>query len=175
MCERELETEQNCNLLTPHSIGHNHVSFPFSWAANPRAWWPSLSGTCSSIQHLLSNCNCSIGGQRAHSAGCYLSLPHLVSKSSDLQLTDFLSSPGLYNNLTSTLLPASVTISHSFNPSTIKVIITWYSSTGCTCYLHRYISYFDSLAGSEVNMQHYLPLCFLFSLLVIVSMHRRYL
>ena len=30
------------------------------------------------------------------------------------------------------------------------------SSTGCTCYLHRYISYFDSLAGSEVNMQHLL-------------------
>ena len=29
------------------------------------------------------------------------------------------------------------------------------SSTGCTCYLHRCISSFDSLAGSEVNMQHY--------------------
>ena len=27
------------------------------------------------------------------------------------------------------------------------------SSTGCTCYLHRCISYFDSLVGSEVNMQ----------------------
>ena len=25
--------------------------------------------------------------------------------------------------------------------------------TGCTCYLHRCISYFDSPAGSEVNMQ----------------------
>ena len=107
-----------------------------------------------SFQHLLSNCNCSIGGQRAHSAGCWLSLPHLVSNSSDLQLTDFLSSPGLYNNLTSTLLPASVTISHSFNPSTVKVIISWYSSTGCTCYLHSCISYFDSPAGSEVNIQH---------------------
>ena len=45
--------------------------------------------------------------------------------------------------------------SHSFNPSTVKVIF-WYSSTGCTCYLHRYISYFDSLA--RVNMQHYKPL-----------------
>ena len=39
-----------------------------------------------------------------------------------------------------------------FNPSTAKVI-SWYSSTGCTCYLHRCISYFDSLAGSEVNIQ----------------------
>ena len=60
----------------------------------------------------------------------------------------------LYNYLTSTPLPASVTISHSFNPSTVKVIISWYSSTGCTCYLHRCISYFDSPAGSEVNIQH---------------------
>ena len=96
--------------IDPHSIGHNRVSVPFSWAAQPGASGPSLSGTCSSIQHLLSNCNCSIGGLRAHSAGCWLSLPYLVSNSSDRQLTDFLSSPGLYNNLTSTLLPASVTI-----------------------------------------------------------------
>ena len=29
------------------------------------------------------------------------------------------------------------------------------SSTGCTCYLHRCISYFDSLAESGVNMQHF--------------------
>ena len=41
--------------IDPYSIGHNRVSFPFSWAAQPRAWGPSLSGTCSSIQHLLSN------------------------------------------------------------------------------------------------------------------------
>ena len=41
-----------------------------------------------------------------------------------------------------------------FNPSTVKVI-SWYSSTRCTCYLHRCISYFDSLARSEVNIQHF--------------------
>ena len=44
--------------------------------------------------------------------------------------------------------------SHSFNPSSVKVIF-WYSPTGCTCYLHRCISYFDSSAGSEVNIQHF--------------------
>ena len=82
-----------------------------------------------------------------------LSPTDLISNWSDLQLTDFLSSPELYNNVSSTLLPASVIISHSFNPSTVKVIISWYSSTGCTCYLHRCISYFDSLPGSEVNIQ----------------------
>ena len=70
--------------IDPHSIGHNRVSFPFSCAAQPGAWMPSLSGTYSSIQH-LSNCNYSIGGSRAHSAGCWLSLPHLVSNWSGLQ------------------------------------------------------------------------------------------
>ena len=43
--------------------------------------------------------------------------------------------------------------SHSFNPSTVKVIF-WYSLSGCTCYLHRCISYFDSPVGSSVNIQH---------------------
>ena len=43
--------------------------------------------------------------------------------------------------------------SHSFNPSTVKVIF-WYSSTGCTCYLYICVSYFDSPVGSEVNIQH---------------------
>ena len=45
--ERELETEQNGNILTPRSIGHNRVSFSFSSATQPGAWGPSLSGTCS--------------------------------------------------------------------------------------------------------------------------------
>ena len=39
----------------PHSYGHNSVSFPFSWAAQPGAWGPSLSGTLSSFQYLFSN------------------------------------------------------------------------------------------------------------------------
>ena len=33
--------------IDPHSIDHNCVSFPFSWAAQPGTWGPSLSGTCS--------------------------------------------------------------------------------------------------------------------------------
>ena len=37
----ELEAEQNCNILTPHSYGHNSVSFPFSWSAQPEAWSPA--------------------------------------------------------------------------------------------------------------------------------------
>ena len=70
VCERELETKQNCNILTPS------VTFPFSWAAQPATWGPSLSGTCSSIQHLFFNW-------------------------SDLQTLNFLCTE-LYNNSTST-------------------------------------------------------------------------
>ena len=166
MCERELETEQNCNILTPtllaitvflsrspgllnqiylslywkgcvwegvgdrtelqhidpHSIGHNRVSFPFSWAAQPGSWGPSISG-------------------------CWFSIPHLISNSSDPQLPDFLSS---LNYIIVQRPPFSCGRhkSHSFNLSTVKVIISWYSSTGCTCYLHRCIFYFDSPARS---------------------------
>ena len=152
MNERELETEQSCNILTPTPMAIS-VSFPFSWAAQPVAWGPSLSGTCSSFQHLLSSCNCSIGGLRAHSAGCWLPLPHLVSNSSDLQLLTSCLHPG-YIMIWCPFFFLWASQSHSFNLSTVKVIISWYSLTGCICYLHRCISYFDSLAGSEVNMQH---------------------
>ena len=38
----ELETEQNCNILTPNSSGYRSISFLFSWAAQPGAWGPSL-------------------------------------------------------------------------------------------------------------------------------------
>ena len=68
MCERELETEQNCNILTP-SLMAISVSFPFSWAAQPGIWGPSLSW-------------------------CWFSLPHLVFKWSDLQ-TDWSGAWGL--------------------------------------------------------------------------------
>ena len=123
-----------------------------SWRPNRTAtYWPPLLWPQQRFSPVL--LGCSIGGLGPSFSGCWFSLPQLISNWSDLQLTDFLSSPGLYNNLTPTLLPASVIISHSFNQSTVKVLISWYSSTGCTCYLHRWISYFDSPAGSEVNMQ----------------------
>ena len=127
VCERELETEQNYIILTPTLL--------------------AITAFISRSPVLLN--------RRPGGPLCWVLV---FSTASFLQLVwpttaDFLSSPGLYNNLTPTLLPASVTISHSFNPSTVKVIISWYSSTGCTCYLHWCISYFDSLAGSEVNVQ----------------------
>ena len=59
VCERELETEQNSNILIPTLMAIS-VSFPLSRAAQPEAWG-------------------------AHSAECRLSLPHLVTNGSALQ------------------------------------------------------------------------------------------
>ena len=66
VCERELETQQNCNILTP-TLMAICVSFPFSWTAQPGAGGPASLG--------------------ASFLYCILSLTGLVSK-----LADFLSS-----------------------------------------------------------------------------------
>ena len=111
--------------IDPHSYGHNSVSFPFSWAAQPGAQplWDMFLIPATSLQ--------------------------LVWSPTDL--TSCLH-PG-YIIIRHPPSPCGCHKSHSFNPSTVKVI-SWYSSTGCTCYLHRCISYFDSLAG--VNMLQWL-------------------
>ena len=98
MCDRELETEQNYNILTPILMAIT-VSFPFSWAAQSEGWGPSFSGTCSSIQYLLSNSSdpqliwspTATAQSRAWGpslSGCWFPLPHLISNSSDPQLPD---------------------------------------------------------------------------------------
>ena len=97
MCERELETEQRLQHIDlPSPSGHRHVSFSFPWAVQPGAWGPSLSGTCSHSSIFSSTglvLKLTGGGvPRAPSARWWLSQPHLYSSSSDLQLTDFLSS-----------------------------------------------------------------------------------
>ena len=120
MCERVLETEQSCNILTPTLLAITaflsrspgllnrgpggpaslDAGFLYCLFSNCNCSIGGLSahsaGCWLSLPHLVSNCNCSIGGLRAHCAGCWLSLPHL------LQLPDFLSSTGLYNSSTST-------------------------------------------------------------------------
>ena len=67
---------------------------------------PSLSGTCSSFQHLLSNCNCSIGGPEGPICSVLV-----LSTATYLQMIST-----SCHNLMPTLLPASVTISHSIQP-----------------------------------------------------------
>ena len=89
------------------SIGHNRVSFPFSCAAQPGAWGPTLLGA-GFLYRILSP------------TGLFSKLVWSptgpVSK-----LTDFLSSPSYIIVQRPFFLWASQL--HSFNPSTVKVII----------------------------------------------------
>ena len=107
--------------IDPHSYGHNSVTFPFSWAAQPGAWGPASLG-----------------------AGFLYRI---------LSPTDWTSCALSYKIVRRPPSSCGRHKSHSFNLSTVMVIF-WCPSTGCTCYLHRCISYFDSSAGSEVNIQH---------------------
>ena len=77
---------------------------------------------------------------------CIFTPTGLVSK-----LTDFLSSPS-YIIVQRPPPSCGRHKLHSINPPTVKVILCYFS-TGCTCYLHWGISYFDSPAGSWVNIQ----------------------
>ena len=94
----------------PHSIGHNHVSFPFFCAVQPGAWGPASLGagflyrTASYLQLVWSP---TINrGLRAPSAGCSLSLVHLVSDWLNFRCTE------LYNSSTSTFFMWASLISH---------------------------------------------------------------
>ena len=67
-----------------------------------------------------------------------------LTPNSDLQLTRTSCGTGLYNCLMPTCF-SERRICTQFNPSGVKVIPI--SSTRCTCYLHRYISYLTARPG----------------------------
>ena len=123
----------------PSPSGHRRVSFSFSWTAQPGAWahphWDMFSPTGLQTQSRV---------PKAPSAGWWLSLPHLVSNSSDLQLTDFQSSP-------------SYTIDQS--PTQYLEWHVWSSSSGNNCHaVHRSLSSGASIY--ECTMGFYLvPFC----------------
>ena len=120
----ELETEQNCNILTPTLL--------------------AMIAFLSCSPGLL---NRGLGGPASLGHG-----PHsFIFSPTDLNFQ----SPVLYNDLTTTYSLRASQFRTQFNPSTVKVAPDLLiSSTGCTCYLHRCISSFDSLAKLEVNIQH---------------------
>ena len=94
--EMELNTEQRLQHIDlPSPSGHHRVSFSFSWVAQPGPGGPASLGhvLIPASSHQLDWSPNSIGVLRAPSARWWLSLPHLVSNFSDLQLTNFLPSP----------------------------------------------------------------------------------
>ena len=95
MCERELETEQNCNILTPTLLA---ITVFLSSSPGLLNWGhegPASLGT-GFLYRILSPIrlipNWLIGGLRAPSAGCWLSLPHLVSNWLNFLCTELYSS-----------------------------------------------------------------------------------
>ena len=104
--------------INPHSYGHR-VSFPFSWAAESGSWGSASLGTGFLYRILFLTRlipNCSVRGLRAHSAGCWLYLPHLVSNWSGLQ-TNWLPVSPSYIKVQRPLLLVGVTnCTHSTYP-----------------------------------------------------------
>ena len=77
--------------IDPHSYGHQSCVFLILLMLNQRPGGPLCR---LSLLHLITNGSPnSIGGPEGPFGQVWLSLPHLISNSSDLQLTDFLSSP----------------------------------------------------------------------------------
>ena len=144
VCERELVTEQNCNILTPTlmatTVFLSRSPGRLNRGPGAQSLWDMFFIPASSLQLQLLN-------RGPEGPLCWVLAFSTASYSNCL---NFLCTK-LYNSWRP---PSSCGHhkSHSFNPSTVKIIF-WYSSTGCTCYLHRCVSYFDSLAGSEVIIQ----------------------
>ena len=106
----KLETEQNCNVLTPTLMA---ITAFLSHSPELLNQGPGGSaslghGPHSSIFSPTPSAQSRV--PRSPSAGCWFSLQHLSPTGLNFR------SPGLYNNLTSTLHPASVTSSHSIQP-----------------------------------------------------------
>ena len=110
----ELETEQNCNILTPTLMAItaflSRSPGLFNRGPGAQHLWDMFLIPVSSLQ-LIWTSTAQSGVLRAPSAWCWFSLPHLITNWLNFLCTE------LYNNLTSTLLPASVTNrTHSTRP-----------------------------------------------------------
>ena len=147
VCERELETKQNCNILTPTLMA---ITAFLSHSPELLNQWP---GGPASLGHGPHSSILSPTATAQLGAWGPPLLVLVLSTASYLQLT-WTSCRRGYIIIWRPLFFLRASQFHTqFNPTTVKVI-SWYSSTRCTCYLHRCISCFDSLAG--VNMQQYM-------------------
>ena len=132
--ERELETEQNCNILTPTLLAITTFLSHSPGLLNRGPGGPAFLG------HVPQSSIFSPTGLISKLLGAGF-LYRILSP------TDWISCALSYiivQRPPSTCWQHKL---HSFNPSTVNVILC-YSSTRYTCYLYRCISYFDSLPGS---------------------------
>ena len=112
-CERKLETEHNCNILTPTLMAVSVVSFSFSRAAQLKAQRPTLLGD-GFLYCILSAPSLDLNspGPQGPFDLMWLSLPHLVYNSTSNWncVTSVLTE--LYNSSTSTQSPTRFLESH---------------------------------------------------------------
>ena len=97
--------------IDPHSYGHYSVSFPFSWLLNRGPGGPASLGHVPRSSIFSPTATAQSGAWRPTLLGAGFPLPHLKSNWLNFLCTE------LYDNLTPTLLPASVTNrTHSIRP-----------------------------------------------------------
>ena len=146
MCERELETEQDGKILTPTILAITAFLSRSPGLLNRGPRGPASAGCWLSLPHLVSNWS-GLHTATAQSGAWGLPLLGSCFLCSILSPTDWISSALCYIIVQRPPSSCGRHKLHPFNPSTVKATLC-YSSTGCTCYLHRWISYFDSPAGS---------------------------
>ena len=102
MCERELETEENCNILTPNSYGHQSF-FPVLQGAQPEARGPLLLGA-GFLHRILSpkwsGLQTQSGSRRPLLLGAVFSTTSCHQLSRSRKLTDLVQSPTQYLPIT---------------------------------------------------------------------------
>ena len=138
MCERELETEQNCSILTPTLLAITAFlsRSPGLLNRGPRGPVSLGAGFLYRILSPTATAQSGAWGPTLLGAGFLyriLSLTHLITNSSDLQLPDFLSSPVLYNCFTSM---QSLPITGQRNMQILPPLEwhIWSSSSGNDCH-----------------------------------------
>ena len=141
--ERELETEHNCNVLTPTLMAVSVVSFSFNRAAQPEAQRLSFLLSAGFLYHILSTTSLdsnSSGAPRAPSAWCGL-LYHISSITPTVWL---LVLTELYNSSTPTQSPTQSLEWH-----------VWSSSCWNNCHaVHRSLSSSASLWSGTFTLSH---------------------
>ena len=148
VCERGMKTEQNYNILTPTLLAITAFLY-----RSPGLLNLGLGGPVS-LGHASHSSTFSPNATELQLLNRWFCWVLVLSTASYLQLTWTSCRRGYIIIWRPLFFLRASQFRTQFNPSTVKVI-SWYSSTRCTCYLHRCISYFYSLAGSEVNIQQY--------------------